>query len=902
MSWISRLANACRPVRTAADLEDELQFHLEQRANDLVRGGMSRREAELLARRQLGNPLQLRESSHDIKSASWLDSLLRDFRFGFRMLTKHRTTSLAAIASLGLAIGACTAAFALIDALIFRPLPLRAPSELIDLARVMPAFFSPDNQPHESAFFSYPQYELLRDTARDHADIFAMSLSGGLQPVLFDDAGGASENIRAESICGRGFEILGVKPAAGRLIQPDDDSLTDGHPVAVLSYAFWKRRFGASPSAIGRSVTVGRKHFQIIGIAADPFSGVRPGYLTDLWLPLSVAAEPRHLADPDRGNVSVWGRLHPGVEPSQVRERLQAALTNFLRDRVRINPPRNLNDAQVQQFTDAPLRVRDASTGSDSLFRAQFRRPLSILALICGLLLLIACSNVANLMIARGAARETEMALRISLGAGRSRLLQQMLIESGQLASAACALGLLFAAFIPPFLVVDLGPTEFPAWLDVRPDSRTLAFAATLSLLTALLFGVAPAVRVSSASPGATLKGGGTQHSGRVGWLRWVLAAQVGFSVAVLFLSGLLLLSFRKLITVDLGFARDNVVLFDLAPREREGPRPESGVELLEYLRSLPAVQAASMSQQRPMGGDMVWIMTPIIRMPGRANETVRPREVPVSAGFFRALQIRWIAGRDFLPEEIAAKSPAVIVNQAFIDKFLPGQNAIGQRFEKFGDAPNSVPQQIIGVVANARYNNPREPDRPSIYTPLRSVAGATLNIRTGSQTASLIPWLRKEIETAAPTLMVRGSILLGSQIDSTLLRERLLALLAGFFSVVALLLASVGLYGVIHYAAVRRTREIGIRIALGARRAAVVRLVVSETSMPVLAGIGLGIACGIGLARYLSSQLFGVTPTDFWSLAAPLACVLIATAAAVLPPALRAAGADPLKALRHEG
>ncbi len=901
MSWISRIANAFRPGRTAADLDDELQFHLDQRVNDLVRDGMPRREAELLARRQLGNQLGLRESSHDVKSAAWLDSLLRDFRFGLRMLAKYRTTSLAAIASLAIAIGACTAAFTLIDALIFRPLPLPAPSQLIDIARVMPAFFSPDNQPHESDSFSYPQYELLRDAARGHADIFAMNLSGGFRPALFDDAGGASENVRAESISGRGFEILGVKPAFGRLIQPDDDSLTDGHPVAVLSYAFWKRRFGANPSAIGRWVTLGTKPFQIVGIAADPFSGVQPGYLTDIWLPLSVAADPGNLANPDGGGINVWGRLHAGVGPSQVRERLQAALTNFLRDRVRINPPRSLHGAQLQQFTDAPLLLRDASSGRSSLFRARFRRPLWILALICALLLLIACSNVANLMIARASVRGPEMALRISLGAGRSRLIQQMLIESAQLAAAACVLGLLFAAFIAPAIVDHLGPTEFPAWLNVGLDARTLGFAIGLSLLTALLFGVVPAFRASSVSPGATLKAGGTQHSTRIGSLRWILAAQVGFSVAVLFLSGLLLLSFRKLMVVDLGFTRDNVVLFDLASRDRESRRHDSGSELLGYLRQVPAVQSASLSQQRPMGGDLVWIMTPIIRLPGGANETVRPREVPVSAGFFRAMQIRWIAGRDFLPEEIAATSPSVIVNQAFVDKFLPGQNPIGQRFDKLTDDPEPHRQQIVGVVANARYNNLREPDRPSIYTPLRDVAGATLNIRTNSKVASLIPSLRREIETAAPALTVRGSILLTSQIDNTLISERLLAFLAGFFSVAALLLAGVGLYGVINYAAVRRTREIGIRIALGAPRAAVVRLIVSGTSTPVFLGIVFGIAGGVALARYLASQLFAVQPTDFWSLAAPLACILIAAAAAVIPPALRAASTDPLIALRHD-
>ncbi len=901
MSWISRITNAFRPGRLSGEIEKELQFHLEQRAADLVRGGMPPAEARRVARGRMGNTTGLGENSREIRSVAGLESFLRDFRFGLRMLAKHRATSLAAIASLALATGACTTAFGLIDALIFRPLPVAAPQQLIDLAHVMPGFFSPDNQARESNTFSYPLYELLRDTARGKAALFAMNVSPGLQPALFDDAGGASENIRAESISGGGFETLGVKVGLGRLIQPADDSLTDGHPVAVLSHAFWRRRFGASPSVLGRWVTIGRRQFQIVGVAAAPFAGLQPGYLTDLWLPLSLASDAGHLADPDNWSVSVWGRLEPGAAAAQVRGPLQAAVTNFLRARVRVDPPRNLHGDQLRQFTDQALRVRDASRGADSYFRVRFRRPLGILALICALLLLIACSNAANLMMARASARAGEMALRVSLGAGRFRLIQQMLVESAQLAAASCLLAVLLAAVVAPAMVARLGTTEFPAWLEVAAGARMLAFAAGLSLLTTMLFGVVPAWRASGTAPDAMLRAGGPQHSARMGSLRSMLAAQIGFSVTVVFLSGLLLVSFRKLIAIDLGFARRNVVLFDLAPRDAASHRQNAGGGLLAHLRRLPGVVDASISAQRPMGGDMVWIMTPIVRFPGRANETVRPTEVPVSEGFFRAMQIRWIAGRDFLPEEIASNSPSVIVNQAFVDTFLPGQDPIGRPFEKLTDDPDPVRQQIIGVVANVRYNNLREPEAPAIYTPLRDVSGATLNVRTGSRPASLVPWLRKEIEIAAPELKVRGSILLDSQIDNTLISERLLALLAGFFSAVALLLAGVGLYGVVNYAAIRRTREIGIRIALGARQSAVVRMIVAGTSVPVAAGMALGIAGGISLARYLASQLFGVQATDFWSLATPLGLMALAAIVAALPPALRAAGADPLVALRHE-
>ena len=899
MSWFSRIANALRSGRAASDLTDELQFHLDQRTADLVRRGLPRAEAERAARRQLGNSLQLRETSRDVKSAVWLESLLQDFRFGLRMILKYRKASLAAVASLGLAVGACTAAFALVDALLFRPLPIAAPHELVSLVRLLPPSLSPGNQPQESRFFSYPQYRLLRDAAAGQADLFAITT--GMTLALFDDSGEFGGRLRVETISGEGFRLLGIRPALGRLIQPDDDSPANPNPVAVISYGYWKRRFGGDPAALGARLRMAGRSFQIVGIAAPAFSGVEPGYLVDAWIPPSSLGDPRSLANPDAGAIQVWGRIPTHVNRTELRSRFQAAVTNFLRDRVRINPPRNLRGPQVEQFVNAPLEIRDASTGAASIFRIEFSRPLMILSLICALLLLLACSNVATLTLARASARDTEMALRISLGAGRSRLIRQMLIESGQIAFAACILSVILAALAAPAIVARLGSSEFPAWLDVAPRATTLGFAVAISLLSGMFFGIVPAVRASAASPETALKTGATRHSSRVGPLHWMLAAQIGFSVAVLFLSGLLLVSFRRLTSVDLGFASTNVVLLELAPRQLETPSRNQAAGLLAVVRGLPGVQAASISDQRPMGDFMMWIATPMIRLPGRSNETVRPREVPVSTGFFDTMRIRWIAGRDFRPEEITADSPAVIVNQAFVNTFLPGQDAIGGRFEKIGDGPEPVPQQIVGVVGNSRWNNVREPEEPSIYTPLHDLRTATLSIRTGPYAEPLIPALRKQVAAATPVFSVRGSILLQDQIDNTLIRERLLAILAGFFSVLALLLSAIGLYGVIDCVALRRTREIGIRIALGARRESVVAVIVAHTSVFVLLGVGAGIAAGIGLGRYLASQLFAVKPTDFWSLTGPIAGILLVALAAALPPALRAANADPLIALKYE-
>ena len=367
---------------------------------------------------------------------------------------------------------------------------------------------SPNNQPREFDMFSYPQFQLLRNAARDSADLFFCECSAGPAPAAFEDAGGEDEDIRPAYIDGNGFDILGIKPALGRLIQPDDDAIAKGHMVAVLSYPFWKRRFGGSRDVLGRKFTLSfHDTFEIVGVAAPSFTGVQPGYLTDIWIPLTTSADPRLLAQ-DVELANIIGRLHPGVQRSQISPPLRTAFTNALHERLRIDPPRNLRGDRLRQYADQPLILRNASTGSgrDSLFRARFRRPFQILALICALLLLVACSNVANLTLARASASGAEMALRISLGAARSRLIQQLLIESGQLAFIATFFALIFAAFAAPTIVARRGPSEFPAFLDVAPNLRSLEFAAALSVLSTILFGLVSALRASSTRPEAALK------------------------------------------------------------------------------------------------------------------------------------------------------------------------------------------------------------------------------------------------------------------------------------------------------------------------------------------------------------------------------------------------------------
>jgi predicted permease len=461
---------------------------------------------------------------------------------------------------------------------------------------------------------------------------------------------------------------------------------------------------------------------------------------------------------------------------------------------------------------------------------------------------------------------------------------------------------LAFASATAPSIVNLLSPSNDPAYLDLHVEWRMLGFVALIGIATTLFFGLAPALRASAVSPHEALKAGGSKQAERMGMLRPLLAAQVSFSFAVLFVGGLLLLTFQKITSVDLGFSKTGLVLFDVETKGSiEGEK--AGVvasQLLDRVRQLPGVQAAAMSEEGLMGGDYVWIRTPAIRFPGRQSEPVKPLYLAVSPRFFEAMQIRFLDGRDFTSRDSAPGSTAVVVNQAFVRQYSSGQNPLGRPFEKTSEDGRPFPQEIVGVVRDAKFNNLREGNRPIVYEPMRGVAG-TIEVRTAGDPLTLASTLRQEIQRVDPTLQVASVMLQSTRINNTLLRERLMALLAGFFAIVAVVLAAIGLYGVLSYSVVRRTKEIGIRVALGARQLGVVRLVISDVMLVIAIGLAIGIGGGFALGRFVSALLFEVKASDFWSLAVPLACFLFASALAALPPAFRAARVDPIVALREE-
>jgi putative ABC transport system permease protein len=886
MSWWSRLVNVARTDRLGRDLEDEQRFHLEARADDLIAEGLSPAAAEAEAARRFGHALHFREASRDARLLSWLESLVRDLRMGLRLLRQDATVSMAAVLSLGLAIGACTAAFALIDALLLRELPVREPDRLVYLSRT-----GGEGDARFTSLVSYPLFDRLRRAGLP-METFALSPQS-LRQALLPDAGGVEERVGAQYISGNALSTLGVVPALGRLLGPADDVTPGAHQVAVISHAFWTRRLGADSRAVGSWLQVEQRPYQIVGIAQPGFTGTEPGTLTDIWLP-AVMFQGGDLRSPTWHWLQVWGRLAPGARPESAQPIVRTVLANFLAEQP--GPGKGFKAPKGKQAAEAAFTVANAATGFSGV-RQQFAGPLLALAAIVSAVLLIACSNVANLLLARGAARMREMGLRASIGAGRSRLLQQVLIESSVLTLAATVVGVLCAIAAGPLLVGMLATNENPVYLDTRLDWRVLGFVAAIGCATTMVFGLAPALRAAGAQPSDAGVAGDRRSTAHAGVARPMVAAQVAFSLMLLFVAVLLLRSFDRLQAVDLGFTPDRIVLLSIESRGRLQPAEAAGVSqrLVERVRALPGVEAASFSSWALFRG---WMWGGDVGLPGGARAgTLR---LAISSQFFRTMGTPLLAGREFEARDTDATRPQpVIVNATFAGKYFPGESAVGQRLVTLGHG-QTVPMEIIGVAADARDRSVRDPVDPFLFSPIAD-AGGTLQVRTSAGLVTLADELRRALPDVHPSLRLVDVTRQSSLVGNTLLRERLLAVLSGFFAGLGLALAAIGLYGVSAYAVLRRTREIGIRLTLGARPAAIVRAVLGRVGRAVAVGIVVGLAGGLYFAGFVRTLLYEVEPLSVSSLALPV-CGLIGVAVmAAWVPARRALRVDPTVCLRME-
>ena len=886
MSLWNRMANVFRRERISAEIDEEIRLHIEE----AVEAGRDPEEV----RRAFGSALRKREESRDARIAVWLESLWSDAVFGARVLAKNKTASGAAVLSLALTIGACTGAFRLVDALLLRPLPVAHPERLHYLTY---EFTDQNGKKDSGDSFEYPLFRVLRDTVKNDAELMAISYAGRHDLTYGGD--GEIEKAHRQHVSGWTFGAFGMKPALGRLFTAADDAKPGAHPYAVISYDYWTRRFGRDPKVLGKTYRAGNDQMEIVGVAPDGFTGTETGTLTDVFVPTMVNA--RAIENPNWGWFRIWVQLKPGANSGVVRQKLAAAFTNYRREKAK--EWKGIAQKRVDDYVQAPLQLEPAAAGVSGL-QKQYRQALWILGALVAMLLLIACANVANLMMAQATSRVREMALRISIGAGRRRLVQLVLVESAMVAIAATLLGALFAWWSAPWVVSLINPPDNPARLILPADTRVLGFAALLTAAVVFLFGLAPAWRASAVKPMVAIRGGDDPHSKRR-LMNCLVAAQVAFCFVVHFGAGLFVASFERLSTQPTGFSTERLLLLETVAKSN-CPITE-WEDVGERLRNVPGVERVSWASWPLMSGNG-WSHG--VRVKSESEwEPQSPYFLGVSPGWFETMRIPMISGRDFRPGDLHPH--VAVVNEAFAKRYFDGANPVGKTFQSSEGREGAVTVEITGLVQDARYRNMREAIRPTVYVPMRRVEKpgkpelsdwVTFIVRTQNKDPlTMAAALRQEVTKARSDFRVAEAGTQQELVASHTVRERLLAMLSLFFAGVALVLAGVGLYGVLNYSVLQRRREIGIRMALGAQAANVAWKVTAEVFAMLALGAGVGLAAGVASESYVETLLYQVKATDTMIVAAPLLTILLAALLAALPPVIAAVRVDPAAVLRAE-
>ncbi len=884
MGLWTRVGNVFRGDRLNRELDEEFEAHIAEAVGD-------GRDAEE-ARRAFGPMLRQREASREFRVLGWLDGLRADALFGWRQLGRNRVTSTVAVLSLALAMGACVCAFRLIDALLLRPLPVAAPERLYALSRQV---FDESGTPLSFDSWAYPDFALMRAAVKKDAELIAVSYAERKDLTYATDE--EMEKGYVQYVSGWMFSSFGLRPAMGRLFTENDDQVPGAHPYAVLSYDYWKRRFGRDPHVIGRTLRIGGQVFEIVGVGPESFTGTEPGIVTEIFLPTMM----HHAVT--RSDAS-WHRtlavIKPGADLEPLRAKLSAISLNFETERSKTW--KGESQQSIANFLNQKLLLEPAAAGVSNL-QGDYRRALAWLGVMVGLVLLIACANVANLMTALAAARAREMALRVSIGAGRLRLVQMVLVESAMLAIAAAFLGAAFAWWSAPLVVRLISTPDNPAHLILPADWRVLGFGVALIAGVTVLFGLVPAVRASAIKPVSALKGGDDPHARRR-LMHGMIAAQVAFCFLVVFVAGLFVATFHRLAHRPIGFDATRLLLLEIvAPKGRP---PEVWTQVAESLRALPGVRGVSESGW-PMLSTESW--TGEIAVSGGPPSNDWGSFLSVSPGWFETMRMRLISGRDFRPSDTFPGS--AIVNEAFVRRYLKAMQPVGTTIEKVDPDGSRRRCQIVGVVSDAPYRYLREPILPVAFVPYRALdengavlaeSSGTFLVRTLSgNPMALAAELRRKVAETAAGLRVSNVQTQQELLDAQTVRERLLAMLATFFAGIALLLAGIGLYGVLNYSVLQRRREIGIRMAVGARHSRIAWLVTADVFQMVVVGGAAGCVLGMGSARYVESLLYQVKAAELDIAALPPLAILSVAVVAILPAILRAMRIEPAEILRSE-
>jgi predicted permease len=889
MTWWQRL---WRRKRLEQQLGKELQFHIEERVSALKKGGLSEDEARRQARQELGGLEQIKESCRDARGTRWIESTLQDLRYTARTLRKTPAFTLAAIATLALGIGANTAIFQLLDAVRLRSLPVPEPHRLAQIQIRGKSGWGISHYPDN---LSYPLFQQIREHQKAFSGIFSWDSGYGSERI---GPGDQMRRVPVLRVDGEFFSTLGISPVAGRLLNPEDDLFGCPAPAVVLGYAFWQSEFAGQRSAVGSRLIVQDQPLEIIGVTPAGFSGPEVGPSFDIALPLCSLTVLHHgdRAGFDRRDYSwlnVMGRLRSGWTVARASEHLQAISPDLMQATV----PSGYSRASLDRYLRFRLEAVPGATGV-SRVREEYDQSLPLLLGLTGLVLLIACANLSNLLLARAGAREREFAVRLALGAGRGRLIRQSLTESLLLATAGALLGLGLAAALSRGILYFLTTGNRSLHLDLALDWRMLAFTAAVASITCILLGLMPALRSARAEPASAIKTGGrglTTDRGRFGFQRLLVVIQVSVSLVLVAGAFLFVGSFRRLATMDPGFQAQGVLLANFSmPRQAPLLR-----QLLEEVRSTPQVQSAAATTNFLIGSGS-WSLG--IRTAAANRES---RFTWVSPVYFTTLQTPILAGRDFNDSDTATSPKVAIVNELFAGRFFPGVNPIGKTFRTVAE-PNypEAEVQIVGLIKNTRYFSLQDEEPPMAYGVISQFppgpTGNMMFIRSSAPLPTVEASVRRRISAWRPGMAMQFSVF-QQQISDSLMRERLLAALSGFFGALAALLASIGLYGVLAYNAVRRRNEIGIRMALGATRGQIMGLVVKEAALLVAAGVTIGVAGSLAVAHITESLVYGVSARDPLRLGAAAIALAVAAGIGSLLPARRASRLDPMIALRDE-
>ena len=806
--------------------------------------------------------------------------MFQDLRYGIRMLIKKPGFTAVAVLSLALGTGANTAIFTLINTVMLRPLPIEKPQQIVALNNT--------SERNSFANFSYPNYKDFRD----RNEVFSGLIGYRFTPLSLSHEG-INERVWGYEVTGNYFEVLGVGAALGRVISPEDDVTPGGHPIAVMSYKCWQQRFGTDQSIIGKDLIVNGRSYMVVGVAAQGFYGTEVVSAPDLWFPLAMQAQleigDSWLNARRAENIFVQGRLKPGVNSAQAQTAINAIAEQLEREYPDINEGK---------------RVALSPAG---LFGLAFRGPVlgfaGLLMAVVGIVLLLACINLANLLLARAAERRREIAVRLALGATRFRLVRQLLTESVLLALAGGALGLLPALWLLDLVMAIKIPVTIPGAIDLHPDYRVFIFTVMLSVATGVMFGLLPALQATKTDLVSALKDESSFGGGRRSWLKSTLiVSQMALSLVLLVGGGLMMRALEQAQTINLGFDPQHAVevAFNLRLQGYEtGQAKEFQKRLLERVHALPGAQAAGIADLVPV--DLHFTRTGVF-IEGQAA----PRTIPaamsnrVSPGYFQAMSTRLLQGRDFTEQDDEKAPRVAIINETFARRFFPDEDPIGKRFSL--GRSDGAKTQVIGVVQDGKYAGLNEDPKPYVSRPLwqSDVGSTSVIVRTEDDPRRLIAAVRREVQEMDSHIPMSGETLV-EKLSLPKLPARIAASVLGGFGLLALALAAIGIYGVISYAVSTRTHEIGIRMALGAQKADVLKLVLGQGMMLTMIGIAIGLSAALVLTRLMKSLLFGVSATDPVTFAvASLLLAAVALLACYLP-ARRATRVDPMDALRHE-